>query len=47
MRRARRLVLIVAAGCSLSVVATPARAQTGSVESRLKQLEDKEQIARC
>lgn len=46
MPRARRLVMIVVAGCSLSVVATPARAQTGSVESRLKQLEDKEQIAR-
>ena len=45
MRRARRIVLIVVAGCSLSVVATPAQAQTGSVESRLKQLEDREQIA--
>jgi uncharacterized protein (TIGR02246 family) len=38
-------MMLVVAGCSLSVVAAAAQAQTGSVESRLKQLEDKEQIA--
>ena len=42
MRRARRLVMIVVAGCSLSVAAS---AQTGSAETRLRALEDKEQIA--
>ena len=43
MRRARSLVMIVAAACSLPVVA--ASAQTGSAETRLRALEDKEQIA--
>lgn len=38
-------MMLVVAGCSLSVVAAAAQAQTGSVEARLKQLEDKEQIA--
>ena len=42
MRRARRLVMLVVAGCSLSVAAS---AQTGSAETRLRALEDKEQIA--
>lgn len=43
MRRARRLVMLVVTGYSLSVVA--ASAQTGSAETRLRALEDKEQIA--
>ena len=43
MRRTRRLVILVVAGCSLSVAA--AAAQTGPVEARLRALEDKEQIA--
>jgi uncharacterized protein (TIGR02246 family) len=43
MRRARRLMMIVVAGCSLSVV--PALAQSSSLEARVKALEDKEQIA--
>ena len=42
MRRTRRLVMFVIAGCALSVV--PASAQIGSVETRLRALEDKEQI---
>jgi uncharacterized protein (TIGR02246 family) len=44
MRRARRFVMVAIAACSL-FAAAPAYSQTGSVESRLKQLEDKEQIA--
>ena len=43
MRRARRLVMLVVTGYSLSVVA--ASAQTGSAETRLRALEDNEQIA--
>jgi uncharacterized protein (TIGR02246 family) len=42
MRRARRLMLVVVAGCALSVA--PGSAQTSAVETRLKTLEDKEQI---
>lgn len=37
--------MVVLASCSMFVMAAPAHSQTGSVESRLKQLEDKEQIA--
>src|SRR5687768_4082929 len=45
MRRARRVVMLVIAACALGAAATPAQSQTGSVEARLKQLEDKEQVA--
>ena len=38
------MVLAVAV-CSMFVVSAPAQSQTASVESRLEQLEDKEQIA--
>jgi uncharacterized protein (TIGR02246 family) len=43
MRKARRLVMFVIAGCALSAVA--ASAQTGSADTRLRALEDREQIA--
>lgn len=45
MRRTRRSVMLMIAACSLFAAAARAQSQTGSVESRLKQLEDKEQIA--
>jgi len=45
MRRARRLLMLTTAACLLFAAAAPAQSQTSSVESRLKQLEDKEQIA--
>src|ERR671910_1178218 len=45
MRRARRLMMLVVAVGSMVVVPAPAQAQTAAIESRLKQLEDKEQIA--
>ena len=38
-------MILAVAVCSMFVVPAPAQAQTASVESRLKQLEDKEQIA--
>ncbi|HVG71656.1 MAG TPA: nuclear transport factor 2 family protein [Vicinamibacterales bacterium] len=47
MRRARRLLMLTTAACLLFAAAAPAQSQTGSVESRLKQLEDKEQIAQA
>ena len=37
--------MLMIAACSLFAAAARAQSQTGSVESRLKQLEDKEQIA--
>ena len=43
MRRARRLVMLLIAGLLLSGNSSPA--QSTSVETRLKQLEDQEQIA--
>ena len=45
MRRARRLLVVVMAAGSLLAAAMPAESQTGSVETRLRALEDKEQIA--
>ena len=45
MRRARGFVMLAIAACLLFAAAAPARSQTGSVESRLRQLEDEEQIA--
>ena len=44
MRSARRLLMVVTAW-GLLFVAIPAESQTGSVETRLRALEDKEQIA--
>jgi uncharacterized protein (TIGR02246 family) len=41
----RRCVGVIVACCALNAEAAPAAAQTGSVEARLRVLEDKEQIA--
>ncbi|MGH9238316.1 MAG: nuclear transport factor 2 family protein [Vicinamibacterales bacterium] len=45
MRRTRRLVMLVIAACSLFAAAAPAQSQTGSADTRLRALEDREQIA--
>ena len=39
--------MLTTVACLLFAAAAPAQSQTGSVESRLKQLEDKEQIAQA
>ena len=39
--------MLTTAACLLFAAAAPAQSQTGSVEARLKQLEDKEQIAQA
>ena len=41
----QRVMFLVIGYCLLSAASVPTEAQTGSVEARLKQLEDKEQIA--